>query len=138
MSVQRDLDLLRAYRSGDVCAIQRVLAADTATTQGPPRRQGGTMGTLGYDPYEDWPERPQRQEGGKKSTKSERPDLFARKLADVQRGLRAIGWEDGDAAELAQDLADNRYDVIKLQREVDELKRVVVSLRSRLQKEGRA
>ncbi len=82
------------------------------------------MGTLGYDPYGPLPQ-----------PTSPRLDTFARCLADVYRGLVRIGWGEDTATDFVDGLNENRYECIKLRKEVEELKRIVTDLR---QKEGRA
>ena len=82
------------------------------------------MGTLGYDPYGPLPLRA-----------GPRLDTFARCLADVHRGLVRIGWDEGTATEFVDGLNDNRYECIKLRKEVEALKKVITDLR---QKEQRA
>jgi len=62
-------------------------------------------------------------------------DTFARCLADVYRGLVRVGWDEGAAADFVDGLNDNRYECIKLRKEVEALKKVITDLR---QKERRA
>lgn len=62
-------------------------------------------------------------------------DTFAANLADVYKGLCRIGWDTGTATEFVDGLNENRYECIKLRREVEELKKIVKELR---EKSGRA
>mgnify|MGYP000651632701 CR=1 FL=1 len=78
------------------------------------------MGTLGYDPYDPLPLRA-----------GPRLDTFARCLADVHRGLVRIGWDESTATEFVDEMNDNRYECIKLRKDVEELKRIVAELREK-------
>ena len=56
-------------------------------------------------------------------------DTFAANLADVYKGLCRIGWDTGTAAEFVDGLNDNRYECIKLRKEVEALKKIIADLR---------
>lgn len=84
------------------------------------------MDTPGYSPY--GPQIP-------RSTTALHLDVFARCLADVHRGLIRIGWDESAATDFVDGLNENRYECIKLRKEVEALKSVIADLR---QKEQRA
>lgn len=67
--------------------------------------------------------------------KLRKSDVFAANLADVYRGLVRIGWDDSAAASFVDGLNENRYECIKLRKEVEALKKIIADLR---QKEQRA